>query len=227
MSQIVPKIILIDVYETMLDMGDVEKKVNTLLDSKRGYLIWSQLLMQYCFVDNCLDGFRDFLSISKATMQLAGKLVGRTVTDNQASAALELLKHVPLHEEVREELSHLRDMGFHLAALTNASENIVAERMERTGLVSYFEKLLTADMLGTYKPCKEVYLWAANELGSKPEETLMISSHSWDIAGAANAGLQTAYISRDKSSLYSLAPEPDLSAASFSDLTAQLEATVS
>jgi 2-haloacid dehalogenase len=61
-----PKVIVFDVYETLLSMSDVERKVNQVMDSTRGYIIWFELFMQYCFVNNSLDSFQDFISIGKA-----------------------------------------------------------------------------------------------------------------------------------------------------------------
>ena len=54
-----PRLILFDVYETLIDMNEMEKRVNHLMNSKRGYQIWFELFMQYCFVDNCIDQCRD------------------------------------------------------------------------------------------------------------------------------------------------------------------------
>lgn len=68
-----PKVILLDVYETLLNMSDVERRVNSLLASIRGYTIWFELFMEYCFVDNCTIQFNDFPSIAKATLMMAAK----------------------------------------------------------------------------------------------------------------------------------------------------------
>ena len=67
----IPRNIVFDVYETLPDMNEVEKKVNNLLDSKRGY----------CFVDTCVDQFNDFSSIARATMQMAGKMFSRDMDE--------------------------------------------------------------------------------------------------------------------------------------------------
>ncbi len=221
-----PAVIFIDVYETMLNMEDVERKVNSILDSKRGYVIWTELFMQYCFIENCLHRFNDFLDIGKATMQMAGNILGRNVSDAQALSALELLKHVPLHEDVHEGLSQMRDMGVRLAALTNASSGIVMERMERTGLVSYFEKLLTSDVIRKYKPCTEVYQWALDAMDVAASEAMMVTSHGWDLAGAANAELQTVYIQRSQQGLYELAPPPIFQCRNFTELMTEMQAPV-
>jgi 2-haloacid dehalogenase len=204
-----PKIILLDVYETLLDMSGVERKVNTLLDSKRGYIIWFELFMEYCFVDNCTVQFNNFPSIARATLMMAAKKLDVSVAEENADELLDLLKQLPVKEGVQEGLSQLHEQNFRIAALTNASENTVRLRMERTGLISYFEAVLSAEHVKKYKPCCEVYQWAAKKLDTPLDEILMVSAHGWDIAGAANAGMQTAYLDQRKELMYPLAPKPD------------------
>src|SRR5687768_9712707 len=106
------RVILLDVYETMLDMTDIERRVNYLLNSKRGYIIWFQLLMEYCFVENCTSGFNGFSSIAKATMQMAARMVNTTISESDINDTLELLKHLPLKEGVQEGLSQMHTKGF-------------------------------------------------------------------------------------------------------------------
>lgn len=218
-----PTLILLDVYETLLDMGEVERKVNQLLNSKRGYTIWFQLFMQYCFVDNCIKQFNDFPSIAFATMQMAGQTLAREIQEEDIYAVMELLKQLPIHEGVQEGLSSLIDQGFHIAALTNSPERTVTERMERTGLVSYFKKVMSAEHVGKYKPDLEVYRWAIEEMNATASETLLVSAHGWDIAGAVNAGMQTAYIKQSKQMLYPLSPRPHYFCNDLTDLAFQLK----
>jgi 2-haloacid dehalogenase len=113
-------------------------------------------------------------------------------------------------------------MNFRIAALTNAPENTVRLRMERTGLVSYFEAVLSAERIKKYKPCCEVYQWAASKLDVRPEEILVISSHGWDIAGAMHSGMQTAWLKQSREMLYPLAPEPGLVGGSLVELAEKL-----
>jgi 2-haloacid dehalogenase len=218
-----PKLILLDVYETMLDMSEVERRVNNLMASKRGYLIWFEQFMQYCFVDNCTVQFNDFSSIAKATMQMTAKILGRTITEDDIDYILEHLKHLPLQDGVQEGLSLLHDQGLRIAALTNSPEKTVRERMERTGLISYFEKVLSAEKVKKYKPCKEVYEWAAAMLELELSDILLVSAHGWDIAGAANAGMQTAYVKQPRQMLYPLAPEPTFTCTDLPDFAMQVK----
>lgn len=219
-----PKLILMDVYETMLNMAEVQRTVNRIMDSKRGYLIWFELFMQYCFVDNCTVQFNDFTSIAGATMKMTGKTLGRSVSDDAINEVLELLKHLPVNAQVPEGLSQLREADIRMAALTNSPANTVLERMERTGLISYFEMVLSAEHVKKYKPCIEVYTWAAEKVAVPVNEILLVSAHGWDIAGAANAGMQTAYLEQSTEMLYPLAPEPTLVCKNLADLASQLQA---
>lgn len=205
-----PKVVVFDVYETLLDMGDLERRINSITDSKRGYLLWFELFMEYCFANNSLDTFHDFFSIARATLKMAGTKLGRAISDAEADDILQILKHLPVREGVPSCLSELNDHGFTVIALTNAPEKLVYERMERTGLVSYFETVLSAESLKKYKPEKMVYEWAAQKLNVTTGEMVMITSHSWDIAGAANAGMKTALLKRDKHLLFPLSVQPDI-----------------
>jgi 2-haloacid dehalogenase len=221
--QIKPTLILLDVYETLLDTSEMQRRVNHLLDSKRGYTIWFELFMQYCFVDNCTAQFNDFNSIANATMHMAGRSLGKAVDENEIQNILALLKHLPLHEGVEEGLSALSDHGFRIAALTNSPEETLRERMELTGLISYFEMVLSAEHVKKYKPCIEVYDWATKQLNVEPNHILMVSAHGWDIAGASNAGMQTAYLKQSNQMFYPLAPKPIYTIKNLADLASQME----
>ena len=50
----------------------------------------------------------------------------------------------------------------------------------------------------------------------------MVTSHGWDIAGAANAGLKTAYLN-GKQIPYPLAPKPDYTGNNIIEIAHQLE----
>ena len=222
-EKVKPKLLLFDVYETLLDMEMLERKANIILNSKRGYLYWFELFMQYCFIDNSLDIHHSFVSIAKATLQIAGKNLGEHITEDQADEVVEMLNHLPLKEGITEALSDLYDQNYRIAALTNASQQIIESRMETTGLISYFEEVLSAEQVNKFKPAKQVYLWAAEKLGLAPKEILFVSSHSWDIAGAANAGMQTAFLEHEKQIFYSLFAEPDLIVTNVEQLVLEMK----
>lgn len=218
-----PKLLLFDVYNTFLDMNQIERRVNQILDSKRGYVLWFELFMQHIFVDNNTSPFHNFSSIADATFRMTCRMLEREEKDHYIKEILELMKHLPVCEGVQEAFSDLLEQGYRIAALTNSPQNIVIERMERTGLISYFEDVISAEQLKNYKPAKQVYERAAEKFKLNANEILLVSTHGWDIAGAANAGMKTAYIEQIKQMLYPLAPTPDFICKSISHLADQLK----
>lgn len=217
-----PKVIVLDVYETLLDMSDIERRVNDLFNSTKGYALWFEIFMQYCFVDSCTGQFHAFPAIAKATMQMTAQKIGRSIKAEEIDGILERLKYLPLHEDTQQGLSLLADEGFRLAALTNTPEDVVCDRMESSGLISYFELVLSAESIKKYKPSPDVYHWAIQKLGVLPQEALLVSAHGWDIAGACCAGLQTAYLQQNRQILYPLAPTPNFVCKSLEELAGQL-----
>jgi len=59
-----------------------------------------------------------------------------------------------------------------------------------------FDAVLSAELAGAYKPAAEVYRTAARLLGLQPGELMLAAAHPWDLEGARNAGLKTAFVDR-------------------------------
>ena len=55
---------------------------------------------------------------------------------------------------------------------------------------------MTVDEVRRFKPAREVYEAAAKRFGVEISDMLMVAAHDWDIAGAAIAGCQTAFVQR-------------------------------
>ncbi|GAA4730342.1 haloacid dehalogenase type II [Flavisolibacter ginsenosidimutans] len=205
-----PKVVLFDVYETLLDMQYIKQKINSLLSNKWAYRYWFELLMQYCLVENSIGTFHPFAAIAKETLKKTALPFGHRLYDEEIEELLGLFDHLPVNEGVTECLSLLADHNCRIAALTNTSEQIICDRMERTGLISYFEAVFSAEEVKKYKPATEVYTWTLRQLNVQPEEVLYVSTQDWDVAGAASAGMMTAYIEPENSLFYSLATPPNI-----------------
>jgi 2-haloacid dehalogenase len=219
-----PRLLLLDVYETILDMGEIERSLNQLMDSRRGYQVWTGLFMQYTFADNWARQFHDFSSIVSATLKMTARIFDRQLSEHDIKGVLALMTQLPIMDGVQAGLSGLSDHNYRIAALTNSTGNIVKERMERTGLISWFEVVLSAESVKKYKPAVEVYNWAASKLNLDANEILMVSAHDWDLAGADNAGMQTAYIKQKRNLLYPIAPPFTFTCKNLVDLCEQLAA---
>ncbi len=76
-----PLVVLFDVNETLLDMTPLKKKVNRLLQSKRGFKIWFTTLLHYSLVDNVTNQYHDFSAIGYATLDMTATALKKQLTD--------------------------------------------------------------------------------------------------------------------------------------------------
>lgn len=95
---------------------------------------------------------------------------------------------IPLFPGVSEAIRELHREGFLLAVATGKSRVGLDRALESTGLRLYFHASRCADE-GFPKPHPEMLLALMAELGTAPEQTLMIGDTSYDLQMAANAGV--------------------------------------
>ena len=80
------------------------------------------------------------------------------------------------------------------AALSNGHLALLVD-IARHGQLR-FDCLLSAELAHAYKPAPEVYQTAARLLGVETAELMLVAAHGWDLEGAREAGLRTAFVQR-------------------------------
>lgn len=202
-----PSVILFDVNETMMNMKPLKKELNELLGA-RGFRIWFNMLLHYSLVDNCTQQYHDFSAIAGAAFDMTANSLAIKIKEKHKTDALSRIKHLKAYPDVPKGLKLLLNNGYRLATLTNSPETTLLEQLEYSSLTGFFEKTLSVDAIRKYKPSPETYHWAAEQMRVNVKEIIMVAAHGWDIIGAIQAGLQTAFIERKGQSLYPLAVMP-------------------
>jgi len=96
---------------------------------------------------------------------------------------------VPLMPYVKEILEYLS--GKYKIALVSSTGGVsVTKHLTKTGIVSYFEKRITGDMVTHSKPDPEIYLRACELVGLKPEECVAVEDSPNGIKSAFAAGMK-------------------------------------
>ena len=81
-----------------------------------------------------------------------------------------------------------------IGTLSNGNLSLLVSLAKHGGLP--WDCVLSTAMFGTYKPNPEVYLGAVRMLDAEPGDVMMVAAHAYDVDGARNAGLRTAYVFR-------------------------------
>jgi len=91
-----------------------------------------------------------------------------------------------------------------------------------------FDCVLSVELVRTYKPDPRVYRLVPDLLAVRPEESMMVASHSYDLAAAAGQGMRTAFVRRPQEwgtgKPEKLDISVDIVADDFLDLASQLGA---
>ncbi|WP_050495116.1 haloacid dehalogenase type II [Streptomyces sp. NRRL F-5702] len=142
-----------------------------------------------------LDGARPY-AVSDALDREAARAVAEAagVDDPVAEAALALsARKLPPWPDTGAGLARLAER-YPLIGLSNASRTALLGINAHAGL--RWHQALSAEDARTYKPDPEVYRLAVTVSGVPPERLLMVAAHAWDLRGAQDLGLRTAYVAR-------------------------------
>lgn len=85
-------------------------------------------------------------------------------------------------------LTRMREMGLHLACITNKAECFTLPLLRDTGLLDFFELVLSGDSLPERKPSPLPLQHACKHFGLTPDELLLIGDSLNDTQAARAAG---------------------------------------
>ena len=83
---------------------------------------------------------------------------------------------------------------FIIAAMSNANISMIINGAKHAGLP--WDTVLGSEIAKHYKPHPDVYLMAADTLGVKPDECMMVAAHNYDLMAAQECGYRAAFIDR-------------------------------
>ncbi len=220
-----PKIIVCDVNETLLDLAPLKKSVGKALNGREDLLpLWFSTMLHYSLVETLSDNYHSFGEIGTAALMMVAKTQGIDLEYEEAKAAIVTpLRSLPPHPDVVEGLKALKENGYRLVSLTNSSAVGVETQFKNAGLIDLFEKRYSIESIKKFKPHPDTYRMVLDDLGVQPEEVLMVAAHAWDLAGAKNVGLQTAFVKRPGKTLYPNVPKPDYVVSDLKELVRVLK----
>ena len=215
-----PKVIFFDVNETLLDMAQVQESVAKALGGRKELIpLWFSTMLHYSLVDTVTERYHGFAEIGVAALMMTAENNDIELTEEAAREAIVTpLRSLPPHPDVVEGLQSLKDQGYRLISFTNSSNKGVQTQFENAGLIEFFEARYSVEDEKTYKPALASYEWAMKKAGVKPEESMMVAAHGWDIAGVKAAGMTGVFVTRPGKALYPLAIPVDKQVASITEL---------
>lgn len=172
-------------------LADSEPAHNETLSRQLRSVGLSQYTPEYCM--------QSFMGTAlPAILKMIEQQHGITLPDNflaenirMTNASLE--KHLVLEATTTATLETLQNMGYKMAVGSNGSREIVLEILKVAGFDKFFppEHVFTFEDVAFPKPAPDLYLHAAEKMGSTPEKSLVIEDTVKGALGGINAKIDT------------------------------------
>lgn len=192
-----PQTIVFDVNETLSDLAPMSGRFTDVGAPPHLSRLWFAVLLRDGFAATAAGHRVDFADLARGALQtvLAGAELNRPLPD-AIGHVMDGFADLGVHPDVGEGVRALRSAGFALVTLSNGSTEVADRLLGAAGIRQDFERLMSVEEAGVWKPAPGAYAHAARTCGVPLSELLLVAVHPWDLDGASRAGMQTAWLDR-------------------------------
>jgi 2-haloacid dehalogenase len=214
-----PKVVLIDVLETMLQIEGLRPR---FVDVGR-----PEHELELFFARTLRDGMALTLAgqappFGEVARSALITTTGRTLSEEAVLYILAGLEELPPHPDVEPALVMLAEAGVAAYAFTHGSPDVTKHALDRTQLRSYLRGVLSTQEIASFKPPPAVYQWACKQTNAAPATTALIAVHSWDVHGAVRAGLLGGFATRHEGGMSDVIAAPHVVAENLDGVVERL-----
>jgi len=134
----------------------------------------------------------------KETFDAIDHVVSDTVINHLSEEyILQLPNFNHLFEGTFELLNYLKSK-YELHIITNGFQEVQTLKMSKSGILEYFDKVITSESVGVKKPNPRVFQFAMREAKALPDTSLMIGDNlEADIQGALDVGMKVIHFNSE------------------------------
>jgi len=188
-----------DIYGTLVDPLEMNEHLRPLVGkdlADRMSELWRNKQIEYTFRRALMRRYEDFGHCTRRSLVYAARVSGVELSGEDHERLVKQYQRLRPFPDVISGLRAMKEEGHTLVAFSNGVEATARTLLERAGVLSYLEGVISVDDLRTFKPDPQVYLYLAGRLRRALEETWLVSSNPFDVIGAKATGLKAAWIRR-------------------------------
>jgi 2-haloacid dehalogenase len=192
------KALAFDAYGTLFDVFSVTALCEQLYPGKGNQLaqIWRAKQLQYSLMRSLMGRHRDFWGLTEDGLVWATKNLQLDLTTDKKKQLMEAYLSLAAFPDVKPGLEALKTQGIKLAILSNGEPKMLEAAAKSAGIRDLLDDVISVEEVKIFKVSPRVYNLASERLKVTNAELGFISANSWDINGAASAGLNTFWIQR-------------------------------
>ena len=187
-----------DAYGTLFDVFSVTALCEELFPGSGDALAqrWRAKQLQYSLLRSLMGRHRDFWLVTEDALAHAARSLELDLTAARRARLMDAYLTLEAFPDVRPGLEALRDRGLRLAILSNGEPRMLEAAARSAGIDTLLDTIISVEDVKIFKVSPRVYNLGLERLGVGRSALGFVSSNSWDIAGAASAGLTTFWIQR-------------------------------
>jgi len=162
---------------------------------------WTEKQVEYSFRRGLMTVYVDFSVCERDALELTCRRFKTDIPAERRGELLRLYRNLPTFSDVKPALDSLRN-EFRLFALSNGKGSEVDAVLANAQILEYFEGIISADDVRSFKPDPIVYHHAKRATGTLCSSCWVISSYPWDVVGGGPAGLATVWVKRTEEEVY-------------------------
>jgi 2-haloacid dehalogenase len=191
-------VLAFDAYGTLFDVMSVTARCERHFPGHGASLAgrWRAKQLQYTWLRSLMGRYADFWSVTGDALDHAAASLELNLTPACRRDLMDAYLALDLFPDVGPGLDALRQQGLRLAILSNGSPAMLDAAVRHAGLAGVFAAIVSADEAGIFKPSPAVYGRLLERLSIGADAVGFVSSNSWDVGGAASAGLTTFWLRR-------------------------------
>ncbi len=219
---VVPSVIVFDVNETLSDMKPLGAAFARFGMPEGTARLWFTEILRDGFALTASANNPSFAEIATDILRrFIAQGVGTGDVEEQVVHIMGAFMGMSLHPDAAPGVKGMGPIA-QLVTLANGAAAAADSLLTRGGVRDEFSRLLSVQDAPRWKPAREAYEYAAEELGEPADRLLLVAAHPWDIHGANAAGLQTAWINRAGAAYPSYFSPPTIEADDLVALAATL-----
>ena len=193
-----PLAIAFDIYGTVVDPGGIATVLGEAFGARAPLAarLWREKQLEFTFRRAVMRRYVDFDRCTAQALTYVSRELGVELTEARLRALLDAYLRLPPYADAKPALEKLRSAGRCIVALTNGTERSVRALLQHARIDGFFEMILSADSVGTFKPDAAVY-GLVERTGVPREKVWLVSGNPFDVIGAKAQGLKAAWVRRD------------------------------
>src|ERR1700731_3109779 len=146
-----PSVLAFDVYGTLIDPFRMEDHLRALFGgrAKEATELWRSKQLEYSFRRALMKKYESFDVCTAQALRFVSRQLEVPLTDETERNLLDQYLRLPVYPDVPDTLNKLEALGLKIVACTNGTEHAVRGLLDRAGIRSKFNGIVSVDPIRT------------------------------------------------------------------------------